>query len=287
MNPIQVLFHHYHGSFPSSYRTIQPTKFPGGEVHVVLPSDSDVRYATVREVVVKAHLHSSDDIMALMVLTDALRRTLVDHTNRKLPYMELQIPYLPYARQDRVTSPGTACSLAVMAQMINSLNYNSVVVFDPHSYVAEALINNMTSADLDTLLRISVPYEVYTSSVLVSPDIGAMKKVAQLGDLYTLPVVCAVKTRDPVTGILSNPRLLDPLPNPHQDVLIVDDILDGGRTFTQLVPLLRAHTTGKIRLYVTHGIFSNGFDDLRCLDNIYVAYSFRKQLPDFITSSLS
>jgi ribose-phosphate pyrophosphokinase len=43
-------------------------------------------------------------------------------------------------------------------------------------------------------------------------------------------------------------------------ILIVDDICDGGRTFIELAKKLRPMTTGKIKLLITHGIFSKGIE---------------------------
>ena len=57
--------------------------------------------------------------------------------------------------------------------------------------------------------------------------------------------------------------------------MIVDDICDGGRTFTALATELRNITSGPIFLYVTHGIFSHGLDVFKGLiDKIYVANPF-------------
>jgi ribose-phosphate pyrophosphokinase len=62
-----------------------------------------------------------------------------------------------------------------------------------------------------------------------------------------------------------------------KDFLIVDDICDGGRTFIELAKVLRPWTTGKIYLYVTHGIFSNGLDVFNSLiDGVYTANPFPK-----------
>jgi ribose-phosphate pyrophosphokinase len=43
-----------------------------------------------------------------------------------------------------------------------------------------------------------------------------------------------------------------------KDVLIVDDICSGGRTFIEISKILSQRNVGKIYLYVTHGIFDIG-----------------------------
>ena len=47
------------------------------------------------------------------------------------------------------------------------------------------------------------------------------------------------------------------------DILIVDDICDGGRTFIGLAEELKKKNAGDLYLFVTHGIFSQGFSELK------------------------
>ena len=101
-------------------KNVQQMVFPDGAVNIELPPLHD--YVTTVTAVIK----SSDDVMALLLVTDALKREgfIISETT-------LEIPYFPYSRQDRVCNPGEALSLAVMAGIINSLGYFSVTVFDP------------------------------------------------------------------------------------------------------------------------------------------------------------
>lgn len=57
--------------------------------------------------------------------------------------VHLNMPYIPNARQDRVKDMDDVFTLKIFAQFINSLNFHSVTVFDPHSSVSEALFNNL------------------------------------------------------------------------------------------------------------------------------------------------
>jgi ribose-phosphate pyrophosphokinase len=63
-----------------------------------------------------------------------------------------------------------------------------------------------------------------------------------------------------------------------KDIFIVDDICDGGRTFTEVAKAIKENKkyTGKIYLVVTHGIFSAGFDFLvQYFDGIYTTNSVK------------
>ena len=104
--------------------------FSGGEVQVTVKKmTSDVVYIT-------ANLRSSDDVMALLMATDALRR-------QGATRIHLTMPYVPYARQDRVMNPGEALGIKVFCDLINAQNYSSVNILDPHSDVTPALLNNV------------------------------------------------------------------------------------------------------------------------------------------------
>ena len=247
-------------------------RFPGGEVKVQIDVEalSIEDYIGPHEVEIEATIRNSDDVMELLMVTDALRRIGVETIN-------LTMPYLPYARQDRVTVPGESHSLRVFSDLINSQNYKHVTVWDVHSDVALATINNVINFTQDVFLNKVIPGRSSRTTamlykpVLVAPDAGAIKKTAALAKIYDCPYVRADKTRDPATGKLTG-AVVYTQDIENKEFLIVDDICDGGRTFLTLCELLRRYTTGKVSLYVTHGIFSGGYTELaEAFDDIYVA----------------
>jgi ribose-phosphate pyrophosphokinase len=188
-------------------------------------------------------------------------------------------PYLPYARQDRVANHGEALSVAVMTEIINGLEFESVEVWDVHSDVSLALLNRVSNITPDHWLkRLDLNWNNF---VLVSPDAGSRKKVQRLSKLFNVPVIYADKTRDTQTGEINGTVVhLDQVVDIHgvtgyKNYLIVDDICDGGRTFIDLAKELRKFTFGEIRLYVTHGIFSKGLDVFNdIIDKIYCPNSW-------------
>lgn len=238
--------------------------FSGGEVHVGLASRAPL------EATIEAHVRSSDNLMELLLITDALRRA-------GTKVIRLLMPYLPYARQDRVCSPGEAHSLRVFCDLINAQRYDSVEVWDVHSDVALALLDRCVHRTVTGFLQKALTPGRQT--VLVAPDAGAIKKVAGLSASHAVPYVRADKSRNPKTGEITGTVVYTDHVG-HADFLIVDDICDGGRTFIELAKALRPLTDGRVNLYVTHGIFSRGaavFDGL--IDNVFVANSFVKELP--------
>jgi ribose-phosphate pyrophosphokinase len=242
--------------------------FPGGEVWVRF------EHALPRAVTITAHLSDAQGVMRLLMITDAARRAGADQ-------IDLKMPYVPYARQDRVSLAGESLSIRVFADLVNAQQYRYVEVWDVHSDVTAALLNHCIVVPTSTLIASALSKRT-DRTTLVAPDAGSIKKVESIAKRYDLPMIRADKTRDPLTGKLSGAVVYPSGDARHTDFLIVDDICDGGRTFITLEQKLREFTTGRVELYVTHGIFSAGFDVLKSLDKIYVANSFRDDLPAFV-----
>jgi ribose-phosphate pyrophosphokinase len=162
-----------------------------------------------------------------------------------------------------------------VAELINSLGFARVYVKDPHSEVVSAVLNNIQVIDNKHTVHqaVFVLEKGGAKVALVSPDAGALKKVygyASYGPLG-LDVVRADKTRNTKTGkitgtVVHSEHLGD------TNLLVVDDIADGGFTFTQLAPELRKITNGTVPLFVTHGLFTKGVDIVAdAFDNVFVA----------------
>jgi ribose-phosphate pyrophosphokinase len=249
-------------SIDNKYITYKSFVFSGGEVQVKL--ETSPIYHKDDVIIIHANVFSSNDVMELLMVTDALRRYFFGVR------IKLKIPYLPYARQDRVCAVGEALSLKPMCKLINSQGYDSVEVWDVHSDVALGLLENVTNVHQSSFIYL-VPK---VNTVLVAPDAGAVKKTAESAKAYGLPMVTASKIRDVNTGEITGTEVY----SGHigdKNFLIVDDCLDGGRTYQELAKKLRPLTDGRIHLYVTHGIFSKGVDVvLENIDHVFVANLF-------------
>ncbi len=240
-------------SQPLGYDLLQ---FPGGERHVRLTPDAETKcHAFAENIRIEAHLHHPAQIIDLMLITDAVRRACRPRT-----YMTLIIPYVPYARQDRAANPGEAHSAKVFCQLINSLKYDQVVVWDAHSDVTTSLLDNVQNVPQQEFAASIPGVQQYT---LVAPDAGAAKKVKAVFDrTIAKGFIQASKSRDTKTGAITGTEL--PHMIPKGPYLIVDDICDGGRTFTALAKAILDRTDAEwpVDLYVTHGIFSQGVNAL-------------------------
>lgn len=236
-------------------------RFSGGELQ---PKITDV-VGKGEDIQITAKMTCADDIMELILVVDALRRTAGREIN-----IHLVCPYLPYARQDRVCASGESLALRVICDIINGLNFASVNVWDVHSDVALALLNNVNNVHQ----RVFVARINWYNAVLVAPDAGAIKKTLETAKALDMPMVRADKIRSVEDGSITGTVVYSEHVG-DKDFLIVDDICDGGRTFIELAKVLRPLTNGKIYLYVTHGIFSKGLDVFNGLiDGIYTANPF-------------
>lgn len=245
---------------------IKQFNFPAGEVGVEIQYHA--RANDVEKVELIAHLKNADDVISLLLVSDAVDRK---YTNAK---KELKLNYVPYGRQDRICNEGESLSISVFANLINSCNFSRVVIADPHSDVTSALIKNVDVKESFEILK----HKDLSSYYIVAPDAGAYKKAHKWAQYKNaLGVITANKVRNVQTGKIESVKV-------DQDVsglnlFVVDDICEGGRTFTELAPCLKG--ANNLELYVTHGIFSKGVKELtECYDKIYTTNSYHGNVPE-------
>nr|BFF35413.1 ribose-phosphate diphosphokinase [Tenacibaculum mesophilum] len=238
--------------------------FSGGEPHIKIISELE----NVSEVTVTHRIQSFNDIGTLLLATNALK-------NMGITKLHVVLPYFPAARQDRLMVSGEPLSVKVYADIINAQNFKSVTVFDPHSEVTPALLNNCKVIDNHKFIEL-VTQQLSEDLTLISPDGGALKKIYKVAAyLQNYEVVECSKSRNVKTGQLTGFKVYtDDLQG--KDCLIVDDICDGGGTFLGLAKELKAKNAGNLYLAISHGIFSKGFDELeKHFTKIFTTDSFK------------
>ena len=248
---------------------INTRTFPGGEVHIAVDDGFDGRIPQL--VRITAHLRSPADQMALFMLTDALRRAC------RAP-IHLHMPYVPYARQDRVCNPGEALAAKVFCQMINAQGYESVTIFDPHSDVVPALLDRVVVKDAAEAIGHVLEWPVFANGVtFIAPDAGAQKRVLKLAKRFGVDsVVCADKVRDTKTGEVRGVAINGVFPT-GKPALVIDDICDGGATFIALSEQVAVNQSldAPLYLYVSHGIFSKGVGRVaENYDHVFAGYNW-------------
>lgn len=244
--------------------------FYGGEEHIKLK-----KYPAIADnVLIVSSMATSSEVMTTFLATNALKNLFPEAK------FELFMPYIPYARQDRIMVPGEPESIKVFANILNSFNFNKVFVLDPHSNVSTALINNVNVLDNNIFVRRSfediklLHKDEEGGIVLVSPDAGAEKKIYDIAkNLDISNIVFGSKYRDVKTGRIIKTSFVGDVKD--KICVINDDIIDGGATFVELANILKNAGAKKVYLIVTHGIFSKGIDGLKMLDAVYTTNSVR------------
>lgn len=271
------------------------SKFPDGQQQVTIKDfESGDNFKWKQEllaypVTIKSRLNSFMDLELIVCAKKALDVLGFNNIN-------LYVPYFLGSRSDRQFEIGSNNYLKdVICPIINSLKFDSITVIDPHSDILEACLNNFKKEDNSNLVNFAFhsifnsnlgysTEDLYKNKIIISPDAGANKKIYKLAEQIEFKgdIVTCSKSRG-VDGKLTKTvvpysKLLD-----FKDVVIIDDICDGGATFINIVKeinKLEEKYSDKPRikkyLIVTHGIFSKGFKDLsKYFDGIYCTNSYR------------
>lgn len=249
----------------SSDLTYKLSQFPDGQQQVKIYHEdlSDV------EVIIKSRLNSFRDLEVICCAVASVKELYCDN-------IQLNVPYFLGARSDRKFEEGSNNYLKhVICPIINSLELNNVHVLDPHSDVLEACLDNFDRDENYTFVEWALEDIKSNNFVIVSPDAGALKKIYKVAEhiAYTGEIYTCSKERD-TDGKLT--KTVVPNIPLDKDIVIIDDICDGGRTFNNIIAAMDFVRTGKNYLLVTHGIFSAGFTELsRYFDFIYTTNSVK------------
>jgi ribose-phosphate pyrophosphokinase len=220
--------------------------FPDGQPHVEIQSRPDVN----QPVIIETAIRNPEELFNVLLTSDALQ-SVGCYTQH------LDIRYLMGARMDRRIGSGHALTLSVVAKVLLQ-RFKKIRVLDPHSSATNALLGATSVYPLNvlrTVLRLYSPNNTY----VVAPDAGSTHRVTKLlkADRREFDILQGAKKRDPETGEIAGFEILNTRAlNKHWDVLILDDICDGGRTFTGIAEVLHALGFKNVDLFVTHGVFS-------------------------------
>lgn len=264
--------------------------FPGGEPHVKVQGDE---FAT--KVYVTSRLRNPQEFMTLLVAIDAIHRF---HPTADIT---AYLPYIPGGRQDRFYS-GESLTAKVYARLLNASPIDRIITVDPHSEVQPALLDRVqlvSGLNLANTAYKKITTKYQHSPLVVFPDTGAKKKYvnqlhrrsaidngAAVRAEHNLPwYITCDKLRDTQTGKITGFTVIDDYEfDPSEPVLIIDDICDGGGTFLGTAQALKSRGAGDLYLYVTHGIFSKGFEELaKYFKGIYTtdswSYDYAMEFP--------
>ena len=187
--------------------------------------------------------------------------------------VELFIPCMFQQQHDRRFKENQSFELKIVADFINSCNFDRVYVFHPHSDATQISLNNVRIIDNSEFIK-KVLADINTVPVLLSTDGGSYKWINKLADVIDFQgeVYGASKSRDAITHKLT--QLIDRKDFEGRDVLVCDDLCVFGGTFLGLSAMLRERNVGKLYLAVSHITVQNPNHALdTAFDRIYTTNS--------------
>jgi len=245
-----------------------------GSVPIEFYSENDVLPPAVQ---IKSRFTSWKDLEIIVCANQALKRL-------KLKEIHLYIPYLLGARSDRqFVEGGTSYLVDALAPIINLQDFASVTMMDCHSDVGMGLIKNSKNISNVKLVQwalkqIDNTNDITNNVAIVSPDGGALKKIydTTLGAKLECDIILSAKHRDVRTGKLNGFDVPIKESQIEKSLVWIDDICDGGGTFIgEAQKANEMGHKGKKYLIVTHGIFSQGFEQLaKHFDGIFCTNSY-------------
>jgi ribose-phosphate pyrophosphokinase len=190
---------------------------------------------------------TNDNLMEILVMTDALKRSSV----RSIIAV---IPYFGYARQDRKAAPRVPISAKLVADLLETAGVSRVVTIDLHA----AQIQGFFNIPVDNLFG-SVIFEKYVKDknlpnpIVASPDIGGVTRARYFAGKLGLDMVIVDKKREKaneseVMNIIGDVE--------GKDVILIDDMVDTAGTMVKAAEVLKKKGATSVMACCTHPVLS-------------------------------
>ncbi len=220
------------------------TRFSDGEIRVQI--NESVREKRVF-IVQSLCNPANDNIMELLLLIDAAKRASAKEVNAV-------IPYYAYARQDRKDQPRVPISAKVVANLLQSVGADRVVVVDLHAEQIQGFfdipVEHITALPLFAEYLKNLGLE---DLVIVSPDAGGAKRANKLAKKLGAELAIIYKMRPRPNAV----EVFDVIGNVEgKNCVIVDDIVDTAGTLVAAADMLLQKGAKSVRACITHGVLS-------------------------------
>lgn len=195
---------------------------------------------------------ANDHLMELLLLADTAKRAGA----RRIIAV---IPYFGYSRQDRPSYSNGPISASLVATLLESAGIDRVLTLDLHSKQIEGFFK-IGVHNFDSTLLFAKLFENVENYIVVSPDIGGINRAQKLADLLGINLAVINKSRN-VNGECVMNNMIGEINGKH--CILIDDIIDTGRTLTRACELLLQKGALSVSACVTHAVFSGS-----CINNI-------------------
>jgi len=192
---------------------------------------------------------TSDNLMELLVMADALRRSSAIR-------ITAVIPYFGYSRQDRrPRSARVPISAKVVANMITSVGVDRVLTVDLHSDQIQGFfdipVDNIYATPI--LLR-DIRAQQLPDLMVVSPDVGGVVRARALAKQLNDAELAIIDKRRPGPNQAKVMHIIGDVEGQH--CIVVDDMVDTGGTLCEAAVALKANGAASVRAYCTHPVLS-------------------------------
>jgi ribose-phosphate pyrophosphokinase len=193
---------------------------------------------------------TNDNLMELLIMTDALRRASASR-------ITAVIPYFGYARQDRKPGPRSPISAKLVANLITRAGADRVVTVDLHAGQIQGFFDiptdNLFAAPI--MVRDIKERGLVGNAMVVSPDVGGVVRARALAKRLDAPLAIVDKRREragesEVMNIIGDVK--------GRNCVLLDDIVDSGGTLCNAADALLAAGAESVSAYITHGVLSGG-----------------------------
>ncbi len=219
-------------------------KFSDGEINVQI--SESVRGKDIF-IIQPTCAPTNDNLMELLVMTDAFRRSSARTINAI-------IPYFGYARQDRKAAPRVPITAKLVANLMETAGIDRIVTMDLHA----GQIQGFFDVPVDNLygsiiFRDYIKQKNLPNPIIASPDIGGVSRARYFADQLGFDLVIVDKKREKanvseVMNIIGDVE--------GKDVILVDDMIDTAGTMCKAAEVLKKHGAKSVMALGTHPVLS-------------------------------
>ena len=197
---------------------------------------------------------SSENLMELLLMVDAAKRSSARH-------ITAVVPYFGWARQDRKDKPRVPIGAKLIANLIEASGATRIITMDLHA----DQIQGFFEKPVDHLYAstIFIPYIQSLNLrklTIASPDMGGSKRAYAYSRFLKSNVVICYKQRKKA-NVVSHMELIGKVEG--KNVIIVDDMVDTAGTLCKAADLMMERGAESVRAICTHALLSgNAYDNI-------------------------
>ena len=194
---------------------------------------------------------TNDNLMELLICTDALRRA----SARRITAV---IPYFGYARQDRKSGSRTPISAKLVANLITQAGANRVLSVDLHAGQIQGFFDIPTDNLYGAPVMAADIQARYAGRdlMVVSPDVGGVVRARALAKRLDNAPLAIVDKRRERAGESEVMNIIGEVSG--RTCILIDDIIDSGGTLCNAAQALLDAGATSVSAYITHGVLSGG-----------------------------